>query len=179
MVASHTEKPLGFSKWLERNTPHKNIACPWVGDIVKWGYRPYQPFRSPQGDNCMAGYHCLMPTAFLPLQHNTKSNAYGISSVAKQHKIKRLRHFFRCNITQNQTPTAFSFIKNKTRFAEFTASSTISHKLCKNIALKTPNNLCCFRCHYSELAYTLVLFLERMLLIIRQKEPAMWLASLK
>ena len=22
------------SKWLERNTPHKNIACPWVGDIV-------------------------------------------------------------------------------------------------------------------------------------------------
>ena len=33
-VASHTEKPLGFSKWLERNTPHKNIACPWVGDIV-------------------------------------------------------------------------------------------------------------------------------------------------
>ena len=91
-----------------------------------------------------------MPTAFLPLQNNTKS-----------------------------TPTAFSFIKNKTRSAEFPASSTISHKLCKNIALKTPNNLCCFRCHYSELAYTLVLFLERMLLIIRQKEPAMWLASLK
>ena len=22
------------SKWLERNSPHKNIACPWVGDIV-------------------------------------------------------------------------------------------------------------------------------------------------
>ena len=142
----------------------------------------------------MAGYHCLMPTAFLPLQHNTKSNAYGISfrynttqdqtptafhSVTTQHKIKRLRHFFRCNTTQNQTPTAFSFIKNKTRSAEFTASSTISHKLCKDIALKTPNNLCCFRCHYSELACILVLFLERMLLIIRQKEPAMWSASLK
>ena len=136
------------------------------------------------------------------------SNAYGISSVATQHKIKRLRHFFRCNTTQdqtptaflplqhntklnaygisfryntthNQTPTAFSFIKNKTRSAEFTASSTISHKLCKNIALKTPNNLCCFRCHYSELVYMLVLFLERMLLIIRQKEPAMRSASLK
>ena len=107
------------------------------------------------------------------------SNAYGISSVATQHKIKRLRHFFRCNTTQDQTPTAFSFIKNKTRSAEFPASSTISHKLCKNIALKTPNNLCCFRCHYSELAYMLVLFMERMLLIIRQKEPAMWLASLK
>jgi hypothetical protein len=107
------------------------------------------------------------------------SNAYGISSVATQHKIKRLRHFFRCNTTQDQTPTAFSFIKNKTRSAEFTASSTISHKLCKDIALKTPNNLCCFRCHYSELAYTLVLFMERMLLIIRQKEPAMRPASLK
>ena len=107
------------------------------------------------------------------------SNAYGISSIATRHKIKHLRHFYRCNTTQNQTPTAFSFIKNKTRSAEFPASSTISHKLCKNIALKTPNNLCCFRCHYSELAYTLVLFLERMLLIIRQKEPAMRPASLK
>ena len=107
------------------------------------------------------------------------SNAYGISSVATQHKIKRLRHFFRYNTTQDQTPTAFSFIKNKTRSAEFTASSTISHKLCKNIALKTPNNLCCFRSHYSEQAYTLVLFMERMLLIIRQKEPAMRSASLK
>ena len=31
------------------------------------GCRFYQPFRSPQGDNCMAGYHCLMPTAFLSL----------------------------------------------------------------------------------------------------------------
>ena len=122
------------------------------------------------------------------------SNAYGISSVATQHKIKRLRHFiplqhntksnaygisFRCNTTQDQTPTAFSFIKNKTRSAEFTASSTISHKFCKDIALKTPNNLCCFRSHYSKLACILVLFLERMLLIIRQKEPAMWSASLK
>ena len=137
------------------------------------------------------------------------SNAYGISSVATQHKIKRLRHFiplqhntrsnaysifiplqhntksnaygisFRYNTTQDQTPTAFSFIKNKTRSAEFTASSTISHKLCKNIALKTPNNLCCFRCHYSKLACILVLFMERMLLIIRQKEPAMRPASLK
>ena len=28
----------------------------------------HQPFRSPQGDSCMAGYLCLMPTAFLPLK---------------------------------------------------------------------------------------------------------------
>ena len=33
------------------------------------------------------------------------SNAYGIS--------------FPCNTTQKQTPTAFSFIKNKTRSADF------------------------------------------------------------
>ena len=33
-VASHTVTPLGVAKWLERNIPHKNIACPWVGDIV-------------------------------------------------------------------------------------------------------------------------------------------------
>ena len=138
---------------------------PTQGQAILYGGIPFQPFRNTQGRFCMAGYHCLMPTAFLPLQHNTRSNAYGIS--------------FRYNTTQNQTPTAFSFIKNKTRSAEFTASSTISHKLCKDIALKTPNNLCCFRCHYSELAYMLVLFLERMCLIIRQKEPAMRPASLK
>jgi hypothetical protein len=30
---------------------------------------PYQPFRSPQGDSCMAGYLCLMPTAF----HSSKT----------------------------------------------------------------------------------------------------------
>ena len=67
----------------------------------------------------MAGYHCLMPTAFLPLQHDTRLNTYGISTVATQHKIIHLRHFIRCNTTQNHTPTAFSFIKNKTRSAEF------------------------------------------------------------
>ena len=33
-VASHTAVPLGTAKWLEKNTPHKNIACLWVGDIV-------------------------------------------------------------------------------------------------------------------------------------------------
>ena len=27
------------------------------------GAIPFQPFRSPQGDNCMAGYLCPMPTA--------------------------------------------------------------------------------------------------------------------
>ena len=31
-VASHTVVPLGTAKWLERNSPHKNLACPWVGD---------------------------------------------------------------------------------------------------------------------------------------------------
>ena len=34
MVASHTETPLGVSKWLVRDYPPYNIACPWVGDMV-------------------------------------------------------------------------------------------------------------------------------------------------
>jgi hypothetical protein len=37
---------------------------PYLKARFKIGRHSYQPFRSPQGDNCMAGYHCLMPTAF-------------------------------------------------------------------------------------------------------------------
>ena len=41
-----------------------------VLDVV----RPYQPFRSPQGDSCMAGYPCLMPLASFIVGH---SNIWG------------------------------------------------------------------------------------------------------
>ena len=74
-------------------------ACPWVGDmsgccplpkgkVPGVGCRSFQPFRSPQGDSCMAGYHCLMPTAFLPSQHNTNLTPTALHSIATQHKIK-------------------------------------------------------------------------------------------
>ena len=39
--------------------------------ILYGGVIPYQPFRNTQGRFCMAGYHCLMPTAFFPLRHST------------------------------------------------------------------------------------------------------------
>lgn len=32
-------------------------------------------------------------------------------------------------------------------------SSTISHRHCRDIVLKTPSNLCCFKTSYPELAY--------------------------
>ena len=73
MVASHTETPLGVSKWLERATPpfytlplgkgQGQHMSPTQGQAVIIGAIPYQPFRSPQGDSCMAGYPCPMPLA--------------------------------------------------------------------------------------------------------------------
>ena len=33
-VASHVEKPLGFSKWLEADYMVRGKACLWVGDMV-------------------------------------------------------------------------------------------------------------------------------------------------
>ena len=65
--------------------------CPLPsGKVVFVWCRSHQPFRSPYGGSCMAGYHCLMPTAFLPLQHNTNLTSNGIS--------------FPCNTTQNLSP---------------------------------------------------------------------------
>ena len=102
-VASHTETPLGVSNQRSLFAKRGKVngwfgiapiitACPWVGDMSSvcplpngkvsgvW-CRSFQPFRSPYGGSCMAGYHCLMPTAFL--------------SAATQYIIKQ--------------PTAFSF----------------------------------------------------------------------
>ena len=64
----------------------------------------------------MAGYLCLMPTAF--------------PSLATRHKIKHLRHFFHCNTTQNQTPTAFSFIKNKNTFCRISEFDNMKPYIC-------------------------------------------------
>ena len=83
MVASHTETPLGVSKWLgARVTPlyqpafmvgDKGGSCPLhISTVVCVRCCSYQPFRSPQGDSCMAGYLCLMPMAFLPLLYAPK-----------------------------------------------------------------------------------------------------------
>ena len=35
----------------------------------------------------MAGYHCPMPTAFLPLRHNTNLTLTAFPSIATRHKI--------------------------------------------------------------------------------------------
>ena len=60
----------------------------------------------------MAGYHCLMPTAFLPLRHNTKSNAYGISFIKNKNTFCRISEFDNmepniCNAQLQMMPTAF------------------------------------------------------------------------
>ena len=87
MVASHTETPLGVSKWLVKATPthgtlplgkgHGLTMSPTQGQAILLGgnlipaiYFPslreqWPLVRSPQGDNCMAGYLCLMPLASL------------------------------------------------------------------------------------------------------------------
>ena len=112
-VASHTETPLDVSKWLERNTPPYNIACPWVGDMFcvcplptarfyVYGCRPLQPFRRTHRHGCMAGYHCLMPTAFSFIKNKTCSAGFPDSTIWNQifimHNYKWcLRHFIHCN----------------------------------------------------------------------------------
>ena len=49
--------------------------------------RSSQPFRRTHRHGCMAGYLCLMPTAFLPLRHNTNLTLTAFLSLATQHKI--------------------------------------------------------------------------------------------
>ena len=74
-------RAFGYGEMAGKELPPKNIACPWVGDmfsscplhsskVVFVWCRSSQPFRNTQGRFCMAGYHCLMPTAFLPLKTN-------------------------------------------------------------------------------------------------------------
>jgi len=101
MVASHTEKPLGFSKWLVRGLPHNNIACPWVGDMVCVCPLPKGKV-SGVGVAFPAISRCLKARLYgwLPL-----SNAYGISSIATQHKPNTNGTSFHRNTTQNQTST--------------------------------------------------------------------------
>ena len=49
--------------------------------------RSSQPFRRTHRHGCMAGYLCLMPTAFLPLRHNTNLTLTAFPSLATRHKI--------------------------------------------------------------------------------------------
>ena len=40
------------------------LMSPTQGQAILLGAIPYQPFRRTHRHGCMAGYHCLMPTAF-------------------------------------------------------------------------------------------------------------------
>ena len=46
---------------------------PYLKARLKMGCRFYQPFRRTHRHGCMAGYHCLMPTALLSLRPHTQS----------------------------------------------------------------------------------------------------------
>ena len=59
------------------------------------GCRSHQPFRRTHRHGCMAGYHCLMPTAFHPMQHNPHLTSCGISFIATPYPIFRIP---RCEI---------------------------------------------------------------------------------
>ena len=89
MVASHTAVPMGTAKWLVKATPthgtlplgkgHGLTMSPTQGQAILLGGNLIPAIsQSPRGQ--LYGW--------LPL-----SNAYGISSIATQHKIKRPRHF--------------------------------------------------------------------------------------
>ena len=96
MVASHTATPLGVAKWLVRGYNKNNslplgrrhgllvsLTCVALVPYLKARFRVWvspSPAISQSPGGQLYGW--------LPL-----SNASGISSVAKQHKIKRLRHF--------------------------------------------------------------------------------------
>ena len=88
--------------------PSNNLACPWVGDMGCVCPLPtrqgcicvvslHQPFRNTQRRFCMAGYHCLMPTAFLLLQHNTNLTGIGISLIKTRFQPDCLSAFLRKN----------------------------------------------------------------------------------
>ena len=101
MVASHTEKPLGFSNqrslfakrgkvngWLGRYTYNPLLLCKGHDEACRKPkglhfIYPYlnQPFRCPQWGSCIAGYYHLMPTAsamqaLLPAFWRTRANSH-------------------------------------------------------------------------------------------------------
>ena len=68
---------------------------PYLKARFKMVCRFYQPFRRTHRHGCMAGYHCLMPTAFRPMQHNPYLTSCGISFIATPYPIFRIP---RCEI---------------------------------------------------------------------------------
>ena len=89
MVASHTEKPLGFSKWLVR--PNHTPGTLPLGKGQEQHMSPTQGQADIIGATLAPAIsRCLKARLYgwLPL-----SNAYGISSLATQHKSNGLTSF--------------------------------------------------------------------------------------
>ena len=95
MVASHTAAPLGGCEMAgQSDTTPKTLPLgkgqgltmsPTQRQAILYGGQSHTShFAAPKRGSCMAGYHCLMPTAFLPMQHTQHITANGISSVAIQ-----------------------------------------------------------------------------------------------
>ena len=111
MVASHTEKPLGFSnqrslfaparesKWLERCRLPKGRLYSNGGDSFPAIYFPSLARTVTVGSQPQEG----QLYGWLPL-----SNAYGISSGATRSIHNGYRHFFRCNTNQYITAIGIS-----------------------------------------------------------------------
>ena len=65
---------------------------------------PIPAISQPLWGSCMAGYHCLMPMAFLPMQHTQHITAIGISSFQYNSNITA---FHSIHHKPNIMPTAF------------------------------------------------------------------------
>ena len=134
MVASHTAVPLGTAKWLVWDYPpnilaclygrrhvlrmsltYSKVLCVWVSPSP--AISPYITARLygwlPLSNASGISFPCnttqdWTPTAFLPLQHDTRLNTYGIS--------------FPCNTTQNQTPKGIFIHKEQNTFCRISES---------------------------------------------------------
>jgi len=77
------------------------------GRLILLGEPLPQPFRNTQGRFCMAGYHCLMPTAFLPLQRNiTHFTSNDISFIDNIRSNNNIAYGVKAKITKKAEPQA-------------------------------------------------------------------------
>ena len=88
---------------------------PTQGQAILLGATPYQPFRRTHRHGCMAGYHCLMPTAFLLVRNNLYLSSCDFPLHCKTKHAQRQSPFLPSQLNTNLTPDVIPPIKNNTR----------------------------------------------------------------
>ena len=90
----------------------------------------------------MAGYHCLMPTAFILLQYTQHITAIGISSGATHPTHNGYQHLFRCNTNQYITAIgiySFQYNPNITAFHPIHYKPNIIPNGIPSVVSQSPN----------------------------------------